>query len=325
MRIQSILAAAAAFLALSAQAADPAPETVLAKKGDIVVTAGDFLAALERLPEDQRFTYRADVNRISANVSSLFITRTLAQEASAEGIDKEPAVQRRLRLAEEALLAQIYMERFDKAIVVPDFEARVRDIYKSDEERFRRPAQVRLKHILVSFQGRTEDEARRRAEEARGKLLAGEDFVRVVREYSNDPNFKSNEGVYSGAYNLFPAEVAAAARTVPLDKPSDLIRASDGFHLIVVGERVPAKTTPFERAKETLIKEEAAKYRKGIVEKKLSAITQSKDVVLYTDEIAALKTDIDREALSKLHQEAARAESAEKERLIRDAATPPKQ
>jgi parvulin-like peptidyl-prolyl isomerase len=322
MRTQLICAAAAAILAISARAAEPAPETVLVQKGDTTVTAGDFIASVARLPEDQRFSYRADVQRITANVSSLFVARTLAGEARAAGIDKEPEIQRRLRLAEESLLAQVYMERFEKAIATPDFEARAREIYKSDAERFRVAEEVRLKHIVVSFQGRTEEETKRRAEEARAKLVAGENFARVAREYSNDPRFRNNEGTYTGSYKMFQAEVAAVARTIPLDQPSDLIRSSEGYHVIVVQERIPAQVISFEKAKGTLIAGEQAKYRKGIVEKKLAAITQSKDVVLYTDEIAALKTEVDRDLLSRLHKEKAQQDQEEKERLIREASKP---
>jgi peptidyl-prolyl cis-trans isomerase C len=323
MRFPLALAAVAALSSFSALGADLPPDTVLVRKGDITVTAGDFLASVARLPDDQRFSYRADVNRISSTVSSLFIARTLAREARAQGIDKEPEIQARLRLAEESLLSQIYMERFEKAISTPDYEARAREVYKADSQRFRTPEQVTLKHLLVNFQGRSEEEAKRRAEEARAKLLAGESFSSLVRTYSNDPMARSNDGVYSGAYNLFIAEVGAAARVAKVGVPSELIRTSEGYHLIVVQERLPAQVIPFEKAKASLIAAEQAKFRKGVIEKKLSAITQSKEVTLYTDEIAALRTEVDRDLLTRLHREKAQEEREEKERLMKETSQPP--
>jgi peptidyl-prolyl cis-trans isomerase C len=231
-------------------------------------------------------------------------------------------MQRRLRLAQEQILAQAYMERFEKAIKTPDFEAHAREVYKADEPRFVVPEQVQLKHILVNFQGRTEEGARLRAEEARAKLVAGENFNRVAREYSNDPNFRSNDGVYQGSYQLFEPAIAEAAHTLELDQPSPLIRTASGYHVIVVESRAPAKVTPFEKAKRGLIEADQAKYRKEFVDKKLGSITQLKDVVVYTDAIAALTTQLDREQLSRLHEEQSRKDIEEKRRLRGEASKP---
>ena len=321
MHIKLLAAAAACGVALACAATDPAPETVLVKRGAIEVTTGDFLASLAKLPEDQQFSYRADVLRITSTVSSLYLARVLAGEARAAGIDKEPAIQHRLRIAEEQLLTQVYLERFEKAIKTPDYEPRAREIYKADAERFRQPERVQFKHILVSFQGRTHEEARRRAEEARQKLLAGENFTRVAREYSNDPTFRNNDGVLGpGPYSTFIKELGEAARKVPLGEPSDLIESSEGYHLIVVQERVPAAVIPFEKAKKALIDADEQKFRRTVIDKKLAEITNSKDITLYTNDIAALKTEVDRDTLRKLHEdEAARLEAAKQEAARQEA------
>ncbi len=312
------IAAIAAFCAALAQAADPAPETVLVQKGDTQVTVGDFLASIAKLPEDQRFSYRADVLRITSAVSALYVARVIAGEARAAGLDKDPEVRRRMKLAEEQLLAQVYLERFEKSIKTPDFEPRAREIYKADPERFRQPEQVQFKHILVSFQGRTREEAHRRAEEARAKLVAGENFTRTAHEYSNDPTFRNNDGLLGPApYGAFIKPLAQAARNAPIGEPSALIESSEGYHLIVVQERLPTVMVPWEKAKKTLVDAEELKFRRGVIDKKLSEITNDKSVVIHTDEIAALKTEVDRDTLRQLHeQEAARA-AAEREELLR--------
>ena len=320
MRIHHFIGAAAAALSLCAGAADPAPDTVLVKRGDITVTAGDFLATLERIPENQRFSYRADVDRIASATSSIFVMRTLAGEARAQGIDKEPDVQRRLRLAEETILGQIVMERFEEAIVTPDFEARAREIYKAYPERFEIPAKFKLRQVVVSGQGRSDDEARRRAEEARTKLVAGEPFGKVVREYSNDPSSRASDGQIAGPYNLLPDPVAAAARTVPLGQPSEPISTGRAYYVIVVDERVPSGTVPYEKAKVAVIEQEKTKFRKAALDEKLKSITASKEITIDTDAIASLKTEVDRDAMQKLHADEVQREKDEKARLIREAA-----
>ena len=299
-------------------AQEPAPETVLVKRGDTTVTVGDFLASIAKLPDDQRFSYRADVLRITSAVSALYTARVLAGEARAAGIDKEPEVQRRLKLAEEQLLTQIYLERFEKSIKTPDYEPRAREIYKADPARFRDPERVQFHHILVSFQGRTHEEAKRRAEEARQKLLAGENFTRTAREYSNDPTFRNNDGLLGPApYSMFVKPLADAAKSSPIGKPSAVIESTEGYHVIVVDERLPAAVVPFEKAKKTLVDADELKFRRTVIDKKLAEITNSKDITIYTDELAALKTEVDRDMLRRLHEEETARQAARKDELLR--------
>lgn len=313
MRMNHALAVVAATALGVALAAEPPPETVLVKRGDTTVTAGDFMASIARLPEDQRTGYRADVQRIVSNVSSIYLNRALATEARAAGIDKDPEVQARLRLAEEQLLAQLYMERFEKGIKTPDYTARALEAYRADPARYAIPEKVKFRHILVSFQGRTREETHRRAEEARAKLLAKESFLRTAREYSNDPTLRGNDGVIGPApYSLLLPQLAAAARTSPLDAVSDLIESPEGYHIIIVLERRPGSVVPFEKAKKTIIEAEQAKFRKAAVDKKLAEITHSTDITLYTDEIAKLKTEVDRDELRRMHEEEADRESESK-------------
>jgi peptidyl-prolyl cis-trans isomerase C len=310
---------AACGVSLCFAATDPAPETVLVKRGDTQVTVGDFHASLARLADDeQRFAYRTDVHRITSAVSSLYLARVLANEARAAGIDKEPDVQRRLKLAEEQLLTQIHLERLEKSIKVPDYEPRAREVYKADPARFTDPERVQFKHILVSFQGRSQEEARRLAEEARQKLVAGEGFSRIAREYSNDPTLRNNDGVIGPVpYRNLVQELAQGTRTAEIGKPSGLIKSSEGYHVVVVQERLPSAQIPFEKAKKDLIEADEVKYRRGIMEKKLAEITTSKEITLYTDEIASLKTEVDRDKLRRLHEEEAARQVVKKDELLR--------
>ena len=314
MHIKLLAATVACSVSLACSAADSPPETVLVKRGDTVVTAGDFYASISKLPDDQRFSYRADVLRITSAVSAIYTARVLANDARAAGIDKDPEIRARLKLAEEQLLTQVYLERVEAAIKTPDFEPRAREIFRADPERFKVPERVQFKHILVSKQGRTNEEARRRAEEARQKLLAGENFTRTAREYSNDPTFRNNSGDLGPApYSLFLKELGEAARKLPIGQVSDLIESGEGYHVILVQERLPASVATFEQAKKSLIEAEETKFRRTEMARKLAEITNSKEITLFTDDIAALKTEVDRDMLRRLHEEEAGRLEAKKQ------------
>jgi peptidyl-prolyl cis-trans isomerase C len=309
MRITVLSLAAFAGVSLAALAADPAPGTPLVKRGDVAITVEDFNAALARVPEEDQFEFRASMERVKKTVDSLYLIRMLANEARAQGIDKEPEVQRRLELQDEQLLSQIYLERFDKAIKTPDFEARAKELYAADPDHFKIEERVKLQHIMVDRQGRTKEEALKRIDEARNRLLAHENFYAVAREYSNDPAYRQTQGdVGPATYSELPPELAAVARKLKPGEVSDVIDAFDGLHVIVLTERRPSAVIPFEKVKANLIKAEETKYKRGVLDRKLGEITQNKDVVIYTDNIAALKTEPDENQIREKHDEAAARE-----------------
>ena len=300
MSTRIILAAVLAAASVPLLAVEPPGDAPLVRRGDVVVTVDDFNAAMNKLPEGERGTYRADLSRINDAVSSVYLNRELAREAEAAGIDKEPEMQKRIQLLREGLLATVLMERFEKGIKVPDYEARAKELYDTSPEQYKVPERVKFRHILVSFQGRTHEEALKRAQEARAKLLANTPFLRVAREYSNDPTLRGNDGVVGFApYDKLLPPIAEAAKTSPPNQVSAPIETSEGYHLIIVLERAPAYTVPFATAKKTLIEREQTKYRKAAVEKKIAGIMSSKEITMYTDNIAALKVEFNRDELDR--------------------------
>lgn len=323
MRILLSLALAACFACQAADAPFPeSPDAVLVQRGDIKITVGDFMAYLEKVPEAERFAFRSDMEKINSVISNLFITRSLAEEARKEGVDKDPIIQLRVRQSEDAILSQSLMAKFEKSIVTPDFEARALEIYKASPERYERPARVQVRRIIASSQGRTDEESRRWAQQAYDKLKAGAQPPQVVREFSSDLVSLRDDGVFEGEYRAFPDAVAAAIRTAPLNQPIGPTNTGRGYEVDIVMDRFPAQATPFEKAKASIIEGEKAKYRKEKVNEKLGTVTNSKDVHIYTDAIAPLEVKVDRDLLHKMHVEKAKQNAdAKAKREQEDAAT----
>jgi len=103
------------------------------------------------------------------------------------------------------------------------------------------PTRIAAQHILVAYKGaasapkgvtRTKEEARKRAEEASRKAKAGEDFSKLVGEYSDDAT-KADRG----NLGMFPREskvkpFADAAFALPVDGVSEAVETKFGFHVI---------------------------------------------------------------------------------------------
>ncbi len=114
---------------------------------------------------------------------------------------------------------------------------------------------VKVQHILVAISDgsqqeqpkRTAADAKKRADEAKKKLDSGEDFSKLVKEYTDDPGSKQTNGIYEGTPDQFVPEFAKACRELPLNKISDPIKTDYGYHIVKVLDR---GQKPVEKADE---------------------------------------------------------------------------
>lgn len=102
-------------------------------------------------------------------------------------------------------------------------------------------ARMAASHILVAYAGavgvlpnvtRNKEEARARAEEARTRVLAGEDFAGVARAYSDDSS--ANNGGQLGGFNpgVFVPAFEDAVRGLQPGGISKVVETPFGFHVI---------------------------------------------------------------------------------------------
>jgi parvulin-like peptidyl-prolyl isomerase len=104
-----------------------------------------------------------------------------------------------------------------------------------------RPAEIGARHLLVMYRGsqraaetitRTKEEARTRATEALRRARAGEDWVALVREYTDEAG--APEGGDLGVFGhgaMVPA-FERAAFALEVGAVSDVVESPFGFHVI---------------------------------------------------------------------------------------------
>jgi peptidyl-prolyl cis-trans isomerase C len=259
---------AAALFATILCAAD-LPSDVLTKSSRVTITRADFDAELEIVPPNMRPEFSASNERLSKLMNAMLESRTLAAEARASGLDKDPAVKSRIAAQTERVLAlaradQIEREAgaaFDKRR--DDFLGRAKEIYLTEKEKFTLPEQVRAAHILIKTDRRTKEEALKRAEEVRAKALApNADFAALAREYSDDQTAKTNGGNL-GWFAARQMDRDFSAGAFALTKPGQLsepVLSAFGYHIILLEARKPAELQSFDAVKDRILAEARREY-----------------------------------------------------------------
>ncbi|MBK6744361.1 MAG: peptidylprolyl isomerase [Hydrogenophilales bacterium] len=179
---------------MKAASAAPTDTRVLLEWDDMKVTELDFESDVRRIPEVNRYEFRQSGKRINDLLQSLMMNRSLAALARKAGIDQDPLVQREIEIAKERLLASKYILAYQAKLVMPDFDGLAREYYQVHQTEFQLPESVRASHILIDVKKRSDEEAKRLAQEVKAKLAAGADFAQMVKEYSDDPTAKGNGG-----------------------------------------------------------------------------------------------------------------------------------
>ncbi|HUI05720.1 MAG TPA: peptidylprolyl isomerase [Verrucomicrobiae bacterium] len=152
----------------------------------------------------------------------------------------------------------------DKEVKVSPEE--VKSYYDKNPDQFRRSETVRASHILIRVPPDASDEVKKekraQIEAARALIKSGEKFADVARKVSEDPGTAAS----GGDLGFFPRgamvpEFEMAAFSLKTNELSDIITTQYGYHLLLVTDRRPAGTVPFDEVKDRL--GEFLKQRKG--------------------------------------------------------------
>ena len=203
------------------------------------------------------------------------------QQLAAQGMTEEEVREDLVRnLAIQALVAA------DAGEPGPD-EAEERRFYEENRERMKRPAQVRVRHILIGAGGDATPEqreaARKEAESLRGRVVAGEDFAKLAGEASDDPSSRAQGGLlpWFGPGDMVPPFEKAAFALEP-GATSEVVESPFGFHVIRLEERRAESAVPLEEARPQIRQLLARRHSRDALRAKVEALRkQAKVEVLF--------------------------------------------
>jgi len=104
------------------------------------------------------------------------------------------------------------------------------------------------------------------------RARAGEDFAKLVQEFSEDRGLKENKGEYTfSRSDPFVQEFKAAAFSLNTNQISDIVTTSFGYHLIKCLEKIPTKKVEFAKVsadiKEALLQQEVQSHMPAYFER----------------------------------------------------------
>ena len=220
----------------------PSGENVVAQAAGFEFTAqaaADILAPQPQLPN------QPEVVEALADlwVQYYLLARASAEDTTLVNIDVGPMVKRQV---EGELVFQLREKLIGIDTVIADEELRLR--YEAELP----GGKIRARHILLQFpEGATEaqaDSVRALAGSLRSRILDGEEFEQLARQYSQDSGTAANGGdlgTFGKGEMVPPFEAVAFAMDV--GELSEVVETTFGLHLIRVDERI---VPPFEESRD---------------------------------------------------------------------------
>jgi peptidyl-prolyl cis-trans isomerase C len=233
-----LFACLAPVWAQAPQAAPAAPQipdlpdqTVIAVFDDgVKFTMGDFKRAFAALPPDNQPLALRDRKTF---LQQWAFMRKLAQMAEKDKLDQDSPAREQLEYSRLMIMSQAKLSHALNLITVEPSE--IVAYYDASKERYK---EVRVKALYVSFgsgeKALTEDQAKAKIAKLLAEIRAGGDFVKLVRENSNDETSRAKDGDFATIRRSdnIPDAIRSAVFSLKPGEVSEPVRQPNGFYLL---------------------------------------------------------------------------------------------
>lgn len=178
------------------------------------------------------------------------------------------------RVLEQSICDEIVQREVKSGITITDQE--IKKFYDENQDEFKVPEIRKISHILIStrdmsdpapqlrFKRELSDEQKKAKKKLAESVLArakkGDDFVKLVKEYSDDVSGRGRDGEYTitrakdNPRTAMMPELEATAFSLSVGDISDLITTPYGYHIIKVLDIKTAGIRPLSEVKDEIKK-----------------------------------------------------------------------
>lgn len=212
----------------------------------------------------------------------------------------------RRQLERQMLISRVQQSEVMAKLQVTDTELKA--YYDANKPSFATVPQVTLREMLfavpVGPQGvnvAQDDEAKAKAEEVRGRLVAGEAFPRLAADHSDSPS-KANGGLVGPiSLDTLSPELRKAIEGLAPGDLTPVVRTERGYQLLKLENATTSAIKPFEDAKDEIAdrianEKRAVEYAKYIARLRAEAILDWKNDEIKKAYEAGLKQEAEQTA-----------------------------
>ncbi len=208
---------------------------------------------------NQRFRQQMQENNFKS-LDELF----KAMEASGLNPDDLRAVWR-----PQIMLELVWQELVDRPLYFEITDKEIKDYYAKNSDKFKKEATVTISEIFLSFAGKDIEAVRQQAKEIVARARKGEDFGKLVVEFSDRPNKEETKGK-AGVFNVsqLDKKFAEPLESVKIGGVTDPIEIDEGIEILRVDERTAASSeSKFDEnlVRQAIFRERAPEARKKYV------------------------------------------------------------
>jgi peptidyl-prolyl cis-trans isomerase C len=217
------------------------------------MTAGEVEQFIASLPPQYRTFYSGPAKPLLPQY--LVKMKIMVAMAEKENLADQPEIKEAVKIARDSILANAAQRRMEQNMTVTDQE--LQDLYQKRKGEFE---EVHIRHILLRTHSTTvvtgaapnrpalpDEEARKKLEDIREKILAGADFGQLAQQYSDDLETAGSGGDMGYVdRQKVPSAIADVAYALPPGHVSDVIKTPYGLELIKVEDR---RVRPFAEVK----------------------------------------------------------------------------
>ena len=189
-----------------------------------------------QLQQAREVGIRIDDQQLDQALQRISASNNLSPQAFRAALEKDgiPYARFREEIREEMTIGRLREREVDQKMVISETEV---DTYLEDEAKNDVAGEeYSLAHILVrvpeSASPESIEERRKRAEAARAKLLAGENFAQVAAAYSDAPDALAGGLLATRPLSRQPGLYAEAVAKLETGALTPILRSANGFHIV---------------------------------------------------------------------------------------------
>ena len=255
-----VVALAATLLAAPVVRADDAADPVVARRGDVTMTAGQVRQLTQMADPELRKQMEHDPAVLAQKVRERLLQLVILHEAQSHQWDQRPEVQFRADLARQNAIVDSYVA--SQVPNEPDFptEDQVKAAYEANKSKLMVPRQYHLAQIFIAapLSGGVQSDADglHRINDLRQQIVkAHADFAALAKKSSDDKVSAGNGGDLGWVREdtVIPA-IHTAVVGLAEGAVSDPVRSPEGWHLLkLIATRAAAPATLAD-AHDTLVR-----------------------------------------------------------------------